>query len=155
MKRRDFLRRTAAAAAGAGFFRLLPAVEAGVSAPAPVRESENLSLPFRISLAEWSLVKTLKSKRLDNLDFPRYARSEFGIDTVEYVDQFFSDKSRDTTYLAELKKRCESEGVRSGLIMVDTAGDLGPRTPKSGRSRWRSIAGGSTLRARSAATRCG
>jgi sugar phosphate isomerase/epimerase len=28
-------------------------------------------------------------------------------------------------YLAELKKRCEGEGVRSGLIMVDTAGALG------------------------------
>ncbi len=125
MKRRDFLRRTAAAAAGAGLFRLSRTAEAGVSSPAPFRESEDLSLPFRISLAEWSLVKTLQSKKLDNLDFPRHARSEFGIDTVEYVDQFFKDKSRDSAYLAELKKRCEGEGVRSGLIMVDTAGDLG------------------------------
>lgn len=81
--------------------------------------------PFRISLAQWSLNKTLFAKKLDNLDFPAYTRKEFGIDTVEFVDQFFADKSRDTAYLTELKKRCDGEGVRAGLIMIDTAGHLG------------------------------
>ncbi|HVR73057.1 MAG TPA: family 16 glycoside hydrolase, partial [Planctomycetota bacterium] len=69
--------------------------------------------------------RSLFAGKLDNLDFPRRARAEFGIDTVEYVDQFFKDKVRDAAYLAELRKRCNDEGVRSGLIMVDTAGDLG------------------------------
>lgn len=129
MKRREFLQVAAAGAAGFGMLPLSgcalfrgrgsPSTTAP-GAPPPFRIS-----PFHISLAEWSLVKSLRSGKLDNLDFPRYARSEFGIDTVEYVDQFFKDKVRDAAYLAELKKRCESEGVRSGLIMVDTAGDLG------------------------------
>ena len=44
---------------------------------------------------------------------------------VEYVNQFFKDKAKDTTYLTELKKRCDDHGVTSVLIMSDDEGDLG------------------------------
>jgi L-ribulose-5-phosphate 3-epimerase len=81
--------------------------------------------PFRISLAEWSLHKTLFAKKLDNLDFPLAAKRDYGIDAVEYVNQFWMDKAKDQKYLAELKKRCDSEGVRSVLIMCDDEGALG------------------------------
>lgn len=80
---------------------------------------------FKISLAEWSLHKTLFGKKLDNLDFPATAKREFGIDAVEYVNQFFMDKAKDEKYLAELKKRCEDNGVKSVLIMCDDEGHLG------------------------------
>ncbi|HZN41948.1 MAG TPA: sugar phosphate isomerase/epimerase family protein [Planctomycetota bacterium] len=79
---------------------------------------------FEISLAEWSLHKTLFTKALDNLDFPKTAKS-FGIAAVEYVNTFWKDKARDAKYLAELKKRCEGEGTKSLLIMCDGEGDLG------------------------------
>jgi L-ribulose-5-phosphate 3-epimerase len=80
---------------------------------------------FRISLAEWSLNRTLFGNKMTNLDFPVVARRDFGIDMVEYVNQFFMDKAEDKTYLAELKKRCDDNGVKSGLIMCDREGALG------------------------------
>lgn len=79
---------------------------------------------FKISLAEWSLHKMLQAKQLDNLDFPAKAKNDFGITAVEYVNQFFMDKAKDTKYLTELKKRCDDNGVTSVLIMCDNEGDL-------------------------------
>ncbi len=89
--------------------------------------------PFKISLAEWSLHRTLrdKSKNLTNLDFPRVAKREFGIDAVEFVNQFFKDKAKDEKYLADLKQRCGDEGVKSLLIMVDGEGQLGAVNEKA------------------------
>ena len=83
--------------------------------------------PFKISLAEWSLHRLLrdKSQNVTNLDFPRITKREFGIDAVEYVNQFFKDKAKDEKYLADLKQRCSDEGVTSLLIMCDGEGRLG------------------------------
>lgn len=81
--------------------------------------------PFQISLAQWSLHRALRKKKLDNLDFARTTKSEFGIDAVEYVNQFFKDKAKDARYLGEMKKRAEDAGVKSLLIMVDGEGHLG------------------------------
>ncbi|MFZ6001818.1 MAG: sugar phosphate isomerase/epimerase, partial [Bacteroidota bacterium] len=69
------------------------------------------SLFFKISLAEWSLHKALQAGQLTNLDFPAKAKNDFGISAVEYVNQFFQDKAKDTAYLTELKKRCDDLGV--------------------------------------------
>ena len=80
---------------------------------------------FKISLAEWSLNKALFGKKLDNLDFAKTAKEEFGIEAIEYVNQFFPDKAKDASYLAELKKRAEDHGVKSLLIMIDKEGNLG------------------------------
>lgn len=80
---------------------------------------------FKISLAEWSLHQTLFAKKLTNLDFPRVAKRDFGIEAVEYVNQFWMDKAQDASYLAELKKVAEGEGVTNVLIMCDREGDLG------------------------------
>ncbi|MBT1704664.1 sugar phosphate isomerase/epimerase [Fulvivirgaceae bacterium PWU20] len=79
---------------------------------------------FKISLAQWSLHKALFAKEFDNLDFPVKAKNEFGITNVEYVNQFFKDKAKDEKYLAELKKRCDDNGVTSVLIMCDGEGEL-------------------------------
>src|SRR3990170_4491712 len=68
---------------------------------------------FKISLAEWSLNKQLFDGKLSNLDFPAKAKNDFGIDAVEYVNQFFKDKAKDRNYLSELKKRCGDLGVTS------------------------------------------
>lgn len=80
---------------------------------------------FKISLAEWSLHKTLFAGKLDNLDFSKTAKQQFGIDAVEYVNQFFKDKAQDSDYLAELTKRAADEGVTNVLIMCDGLGNLG------------------------------
>ena len=81
--------------------------------------------PFKISLAQWSLHKALQQKKLDNLDFAKVAKEKFGIEAVEYVNQFFKDKAKDETYLAEMKKRTSDLGVTNVLIMVDGEGELG------------------------------
>lgn len=94
------------------------------TAKAPAVEA-SAPLFFKISLAEWSLNKALFGGKLTNLDFPAKAKNDFGISAVEYVNQFFKDKAKDQTYLAELKKRCEDNGVTSVLIMCDGEGNLG------------------------------
>jgi sugar phosphate isomerase/epimerase len=110
--RRSFLAASASVAAG---YALAPAVR-GQAGGQPL---------FQISLAEWSLNRAIFGGNLDNLDFPKAARQDFGIEAVEYVNQFFKDKARDAAYLKELKSRCDGEGVRSLLIMCDGEGALG------------------------------
>lgn len=88
-------------------------------------QSAKKKLFFDISLAEWSLHKALFAKKITNLDFPELARKEFGIEIVEYVNQFFKDKAQDTTYLNELLTRCKDNGVKNHLIMIDGEGGLG------------------------------
>lgn len=80
---------------------------------------------FRISLAQWSLHRTLRSGELDHLDFARAAREEFGIEAIEYVNTFFKDRARDAAYLAEMNRRAADQGVVQHLIMCDGEGRLG------------------------------
>ena len=96
----------------------------------PFRPARAAAEPlFRISLAEWSLNRHLFGGELDNLEFPAFAKNTFGIEAVEYVNQFFMDKAQDRAYLTELRQRCEDAGVRSVLIMCDREGDLGDADP--------------------------
>jgi len=84
-------------------------------------------VPFKISLAQWSWHRRLRGQqqpKMDNLDFAANAR-KFGVEAVEYVNQFFKDKAEDTSYLAEMKKRAKDNGVESVLIMCDGEGNLG------------------------------
>jgi sugar phosphate isomerase/epimerase len=79
---------------------------------------------FRISLAQWSLNKGFFGGTYDVLDFARIARQTFGIEAIEYVNQFYFDTLNDSL-VKELKNRADGEGVFSHLIMVDNEGDLG------------------------------
>ena len=90
--------------------------------PAPV---DNKAPFFKISLAQWSLNRSLYGGKLDNLDFPALAKNTYDISVVEYVNQFFLDKAENTKYLNELLKRCDDNGVKNHLIMCDGEGPLG------------------------------
>jgi L-ribulose-5-phosphate 3-epimerase len=88
---------------------------------------------FKISLAEWSIHKALKSKKvaekefgrvITNLDFPQIAREQFGVEGIEFVNQFFADKAHDSRYLRDLKTIANDVGVTCVLIMIDDEGDL-------------------------------
>jgi sugar phosphate isomerase/epimerase len=109
--RREFLKQSAATVAGVALV--------GESSPAVARTL------FKISLAQWSLHNALFKKQLDNLDFARKAKLDFGIGAVEYVNQFFKDKAKDKSYLNEMLKRTRDLGVENRLIMCDDEGDLG------------------------------
>jgi L-ribulose-5-phosphate 3-epimerase len=80
---------------------------------------------FKISLAQWSLHKTIRAGMLDNRDFAKTAKEDYGIEAIEYVNQFWMDKAQDKAYVAELKRRAEDLGVRTLLIMCDNEGNLG------------------------------
>lgn len=86
--------------------------------------NQALAASPKISLAQWSLHRTLRSGKLTTLDFPAATRDWFGLDAVEYVNQFFADKARDQPFLTQLKQRADDAGVRSLLIMIDGEGDL-------------------------------
>ena len=95
---------------------------AGVCGSAVAQKKEASS--FRISLAQWTINRELKSGRIDNLDFAKVAH-DHEIYAVEYVNQFFMDKAKDESYLAKMKKRAADHGVRSLLIMCDQEGNIG------------------------------
>ncbi|MDZ4685799.1 MAG: sugar phosphate isomerase/epimerase family protein [Planctomycetaceae bacterium] len=116
VSRRDVLR-AAVAAAGAC---VLPRFGFAQQKSAPL---------FRISLAQWSLNKAFFGKsgatKRDPLDFAKISKEEFGIDAIEYVNQFYKDKKADDATLHDLKKRADDLGVKSLLIMCDGEGNLG------------------------------
>ncbi|MCM8536451.1 MAG: sugar phosphate isomerase/epimerase [Lentisphaeraceae bacterium] len=78
---------------------------------------------YKISLAEWSLHKTLFKGELNHLDFPIVAKKNFNISAVEFVNKFF--KRTDEKYLNELNKRCDDYGVKKLLIMCGKQGSIG------------------------------
>jgi sugar phosphate isomerase/epimerase len=80
---------------------------------------------YQISLAQWSLHRSLNRDGSDHLRFPQIAKQECGIDAIELVNQFFKDKANDQKYLADLKHRCDDQGVKCLLIMCDGEGNLG------------------------------
>jgi L-ribulose-5-phosphate 3-epimerase len=119
--RRSFLKSAAAAGAAVGM---------GALPQCALSAAEEKKPLFKISLAEWSFHRAINDKKtMTNLDFPVVAKRDFGIDGIEYVNQFFMDKARDDTYLNELKKRCADNGVTSVLIMCDNEGYLGDPDP--------------------------
>jgi len=78
---------------------------------------------FRISLAEWSLHRAIQSRLITNLDFPRIAREQFGIEGLEFVNGLWEAPTQD--YLRRLKANMQKTGARAVLIMCDGEGMMG------------------------------
>lgn len=116
VSRRDFLR-FAAATAGAA---CLPNLTFAQPAKPQL---------FQISLAQWSLNKSFFGRggveKRDPMDFAKISKEEFGIDAIEYVNQFYKEFKQDDAKLKELKQRADDAGVKSVLIMCDGEGALG------------------------------
>ena len=113
--RRDFLRHATCAVVG------LSSSGLALSCSFAGRDPKSL---YKISLAEWSLHRSLRAGDLDHLDFAKKARG-FGIDAVEYVNTFFMDKADDEAYLSELNRRASDHGIIGLLIMCDREGQIG------------------------------
>ena len=113
LNRREFLR--SASVAGAAI------ATADLSSALAAQEKGR----FAISLAEWSLHRALFKGGMNNLDFARAAKEQYGVTGLEYVNQFFKDKARDMAYLKDLKSRAEGYGLKNVLIMIDGEGMLG------------------------------
>ncbi len=119
LDRRTFIRNSGKGILGLSAISTLPLFAGNESIA-----KTSAGLFFKISLAEWSLNKTLFSGKLKNMDFPAKAKNDFGIHAVEYVNQFFKDKANDEAYLKELKSRTADLGVKNVLIMIDGEGHL-------------------------------
>lgn len=119
--RRDFIRNLGLATASLGLAGTLPGLLTGCRSASTVSKKEF----FQISLAQWSLHKALFSGQLTNLEFPVKAKNDFGIHIVEYVSPFFQKREKERSYLRELKKITDDNGITNHLIMVDGEGNLG------------------------------
>jgi sugar phosphate isomerase/epimerase len=117
MKRRNFLAVTLTAGIASSVF---PSTNF-----AKFNSIENL----KISLAQWSLNKSIKNGKLPILDFAKKARS-FDIEGIEFVSGLYT---RDTDILErmsmnslakELIKRSDDYGIDNVLFMIDNQGDL-------------------------------
>jgi len=116
ISRRQFLNTSLLSGAAIMTGGTLSSVSALAATPKPFH--------FELSLAQWSLHKALFANEISTLDFPVVARKSYDIGAVEYVNQFFYEKAKDKKFLAELKKRCEDNGVVSSLIMIDKEPEL-------------------------------
>ena len=113
MNRREFVASLAAAGIGTG-----------------IGFASQKKVLFEISLAQWSLHKAIFGKKMDAGDFPKVSKEEFGINAVEYVNQFYKEKKKDDGYVKELRKKCDDLNVKSVLIMCDGEGQLGDADEK-------------------------
>lgn len=123
LDRRELLRNSSCAAAGLGVSGLLGA--------SPIRSEAREPL-FEISLAQWSLHRSLRRGGKGTMKDTEFARvaSELGCKGIEYVNQFFKDKARNSKHIATLKKAARDHGVKNLLIMCDGEGRLGDPDPK-------------------------
>ena len=115
MNRRNFIKTTTLLSSGLSF--------SGLSA------FKKKKMPFKISLAEWSLHRSIRSNMIDHMDFYDITKNKFGLSAVEYVNSFFFDKAGDKNYLNEMKMRADDLGIESLLIMCDNEGSLGDPDP--------------------------
>lgn len=109
MDRRNFVKLAGAVVAP------LPALAASAQTAASGR--------FRISLAQWSLHKAIQSRMVANLQFPRIAREQFGIEGLEFVNTLMEPPI--DSNIRQLKQNMASTGTKAVLIMVDGEGFMG------------------------------
>ena len=94
-----------------------------------------LTTDLKISLAQWSLNKAIKSGELSGLDFAKKSRS-FGIEGIEYVSGLYTHHSNllDSMSMEELSnellKRSNDYGIDNVLIMIDAQGSLASSNSK-------------------------
>jgi sugar phosphate isomerase/epimerase len=126
--RRQFFVSSAAALSTGSFLSSCKKADPGEGAEPQIEAGPH----FDISLAQWSNHVALKAGELDNLDWPAFTRENFGIGALEWVNQFFGEphdtlgfQPKGGNYIAQMKQRCEDNGMKSLLIMCDRVGSLG------------------------------
>ncbi len=95
--RRNFLSTLGLASTSLGISTLFPSTlqANNTAAAAP--------FTFKISLAEFSYASELYTNKMTNLDFPKRAVNNHGINDLEWVSGFFNDRHKDNAYMKELK----------------------------------------------------
>ena len=110
MKRRNFTKITA-------FGSLI-----GLAPAEMFSKSINSKKDIKISLAQWSLNKAIKSGKLSPLDFAKKAKS-FGINAIEYVSGLYTNHTDTLEKMSmsklgkELLKRSQDYGVDNVCLL--------------------------------------
>ncbi len=94
-------------------------------------ETKSDTLFFKLSLAEWSLHRSIENGELDPMDFAEKA-SEMGFSGIEYVTGFYAERIKNADdpeaemkiVLDSLNAKSKEFGVKNLLLMVDGEGDL-------------------------------
>ena len=86
-----------------------------------------------ISIAQWALVEEIRAGKWKNLDFPKIAREDFGVNGIEFVNTLFEVPTEG--YLKKLKQNAADHGVTMVLIMCDDEGD-GAADTKEGQKQF-------------------
>ncbi|WP_242118181.1 sugar phosphate isomerase/epimerase family protein [Aestuariivivens sediminicola] len=90
-------------------------------------EIEMVAIPdFKISLAQWSLHKAIRSGEMGPFDFAKEAHA-LGFSAIEYVSGLYKDQVESMgidEVVKKLKAESEVHGVKNLLIMVDGEGNL-------------------------------
>ena len=123
MKRRDFVTKTAYAGVAVSLLGSYGCKNSEKKEELSNQVANEDALFFKMSLAQWSLHRTLFGNKMDTLDFAAKSRS-FGLEGLEYVNGFFKDKAKDMSYLKAMNLRADSEGQQNVLIMIDGEGAL-------------------------------
>ena len=125
MDRRNFLETSLTIGAG------------GWIAPSLLNEKNNIMNSIEkkddISIAQWALVEEIRAGKWKNLDFPRIAREDFGVNGIEFVNTLFEVPTED--YLKKLKQNAKDHGITMVLIMCDAEGD-GAADTKEGQKQF-------------------
>jgi sugar phosphate isomerase/epimerase len=90
--------------------------------PAPAQAQAG-SGRYRISLAQWSLHRAIQSRLMANMQFPRVAREQFGIEGLEFVNTLMEPPI--DSNIRALKKQMADTGTKAVLLMVDGEGYMG------------------------------
>ena len=110
---------------------------AGMIAPSSIYKTNTMVSQWLakddISLAQWALVDEIRAGKWKNLDFPRIAREDFGLNGIEFVNTLFEVPTEG--YLKKLKQNAADHGVTMVLVMVDDEGD-GCADTKEGRKQF-------------------
>ena len=124
MNRRHFLKNTGMTGIGLSMTPVVSAIIDNLHI-----ETSTLEPFFKLSLAQWSLHRSiLETKEISNLDFAEKAR-ELGFEGIEYVSQLYpldpvNISSSLSKLVYELKLRSNENNVDNVLIMVDDEGEL-------------------------------
>jgi sugar phosphate isomerase/epimerase len=132
MKRRKFVRNTAAAGMGLSILGMYGCKQDKKAGAEEAEEPEESVTPFfKLSLAQWSVHRMIQNGELDPYSFASKA-AEWGFSGLEYVSQLYDKELKESNYSAEAmaafvdKSNAEAEkhGLENVLIMIDGQGDL-------------------------------
>ncbi|MGB2171038.1 MAG: sugar phosphate isomerase/epimerase family protein [Flavobacteriaceae bacterium] len=128
MKRRKFLQQSLTSGIGITTLGAYAMKHNHLSTPA--KQGAPQAAFFKLSLAQWSLHRTIQNKKISPYDFAEQA-NKLGFSGIEYVNQLYTDVMAAKNKPAALKQfiknsntKAKQFDVENVLIMIDNEGDL-------------------------------